>query len=277
MILNYVTWTASPILYDGFVEVRWYGLFFAIGFAVGYIIVNKMFKSEGKPTEWVDALLLYLVVATVIGSRLGHCIFYNWDYYSQHPLEILKVWEGGLASHGGTVGIILAMWLYSRRVTKQGILWILDRICVPIAFVATLIRTGNLMNHELYGYATDLPWAFSFVTNVSQWLAGAQPIMSEPSHPTQLYEALTYLTLFVVLMVMYWRYHAQRRPGLLLGVFFIGTFLSRIFIEMVKHATVFTGGIGESFKMGQLLSIPFVIVGVWLIIRALRRPPVAEK
>ncbi len=271
MILDYINWTASPILYDGFIEVRWYGMFFAVGFALGYYIVSRMFKHEGKPAEWVDSLLIYLVLATIIGARLGHCLFYQWDYYSQHPVEIFKVWEGGLASHGGTIGIIIAMWLYSRKVTRLGILWILDRICVPVALVATLIRLGNLMNHELYGYPTDLPWAFSFVTNVPQWLAGAAPIMSEPSHPSQLYEALTYLILFIVLSVMYWRYNAQRRPGLLLGVFFIGTFLSRIFIEMLKHATVFAGGIGESFKMGQLLSIPFVIAGIWLVLRALKR------
>ncbi len=274
MILNYITWTVNPALYSGVIEIRWYGLLFAIGFAVGYYIVNRMFRHEGKPTEWVDTLLIYLVVATLIGSRLGHCLFYQWDYYSQHPIDILKVWEGGLASHGGTIGIIIAMWIYSRRVTHKSLLWILDRICVPIALVGSLIRVGNLMNHELYGYASDAPWAFRFITNISQWMAGAEPIFSVPSHPTQIYEALTYLTLFVVLMLMY-RHKAYRREGLLLGVFFIGTFLSRIFIEIIKNATVFMGGIGESFKMGQLLSIPFVIAGIWLVIRALRRPAIS--
>ena len=276
MIFDFITWSVNPAIYSGAVEIRWYGLLFAIGFALGYYIVNRMFRHEGKPTEWVDTLLIYLVVATLIGSRLGHCLFYQWDWYSQHPLDILKVWEGGLASHGGTIGIIIAMWIFSRRVTHQSILWILDRICVPIALVGSLIRIGNLMNHELYGYTTDLPWGFRFITNTGQWMAGAEPIFSAPSHPTQIYEALTYLTLFVVLVVMY-RKQAYRREGLLLGVFFIGTFLSRIFIETIKNATVFMGGIGESFKMGQLLSIPFVIAGIWLVIRALRQPQAHNK
>ena len=274
MILDYITWTAHPAIYSGFVEIRWYGLFFAIGFAIGYILVGKMFKHEGKPEGWLDSLLLYLVIATVVGARLGHCLFYQWDYYSQHPVEIFKVWEGGLASHGGTIGIIIAMWIFSRRVTKENILWILDRICVPIALVGALIRTGNLMNHEIYGHVTDVPWAFSFVLNIRDWENGAAPIFSAPSHPTQIYEALTYLTLFVILMYMYWCRHAEKRPGLLLGVFFIGTFLSRIFVEFVKNDQVAFEA-DMFLNMGQWLSIPFVLVGFWLVIRALRRPPVS--
>lgn len=276
MILDYITWTVNPAIYSGVVEIRWYGLFFAIGFGLGYYIVNRMFKHEGRPEAWVDTLLIYLIIATLIGSRLGHCLFYQWDYYSQHPLDILKIWGGGLASHGGTIGIIIAMWLFSRRVTKQNILWILDRICVPVALVGAMIRMGNLMNHELYGHVTDLPWAFSFITNVRGWMNGAEPIFSEPSHPTQIYESLTYLTLFIILSFMYWRHHAEQRQGLLLGVFFIGTFLSRIFVEMIKNASVFIGS-GENLNMGQFLSIPFVIAGIWLIIRAMRRPPMPIK
>lgn len=271
MIFDYINWTVSPVLYSGFVEIRWYGLFFAVGFAIGYFIVSKMFKREGKPDTWVDTLLLYLIVATIVGARLGHCLFYQPEYYLSRPLEILKIWEGGLASHGGTIGIILVMWLFSRRVTKENILWILDRICVPVALVGAMIRMGNLMNHELYGHATQLPWAFCFVTNIRAWLNGADPMFSEPSHPTQIYESLTYLTLFVILSYMYWKRHAEQRPGLLLGVFFVGTFLSRIFVEMIKHATVFIGS-GENLNMGQFLSIPFVIAGIWLIIRAMRLP-----
>ncbi len=273
MLLDYITWTAHPAIYSGFVEIRWYGLFFAIGFAFGYYLIGKMFKHEGKPEAWLDTLLLYLVVATVVGARLGHCLFYQWDYYSQHPLDILMVWEGGLASHGGTIGIIIAMWIFSRRVSHESLVWILDRLVVPVAFVACLIRTGNLMNHEIYGHATDVPWAFRFILNIPQWEAGAEPIFSAPSHPTQIYEALTYLLLFVLLMFMYWRCHSERRPGLLLGVFFIGTFLSRIFVEFVKNDQVAFEA-DMMFNMGQWLSVPFVIAGVWLIVHALRRPPV---
>ncbi len=273
MILDYITWSVHPAIYDGFVEIRWYGLFFVIGFAFGYYLVGKMFKHEGKPESWLDVLLLYLFIATLVGARLGHCLFYQWDYYSQHPVEILKVWEGGLASHGGAIGIIIAMWIFSRRVTHENILWILDRIVVPIAFVGMLIRLGNLMNHEIYGHATDVPWAFCFILNLREWEQGAAPIYSTPSHPTQLYEAGAYLLLFVLLMYMYWRRHAEQRPGLMLGVFFIGTFLSRFFIEFVKNDQVAFEA-GMTLNMGQWLSIPFVIVGIWLVVRAMRRPPV---
>lgn len=273
MILDYITWNAHPAIYDGFVEIRWYGLFFVIGFAFGYYLVGKMFKHEGKPESWLDILLLYLFIATLVGARLGHCLFYQWDYYSQHPIEILKVWEGGLASHGGAIGIIIAMWIFSRRVTHENVLWILDRVVVPIAFVGMLIRLGNLMNHEIYGHATDVPWAFRFILNIPAWEQGAAPIYSAPSHPTQLYEAGAYLSLFILLMYMYWRRHAEQRPGLLLGVFFIGTFLSRFFIEFVKNDQVAFEA-GMTFNMGQWLSIPFVAAGIWLVVRAMRRPPI---
>lgn len=273
MILDYITWNVHPAIYSGIVEIRWYGLFFVIGFAFGYFLVGKMFKHEGRPAAWLDTLLIYLFVATLVGARLGHCLFYQWDYYSQHPIEIFKVWEGGLASHGGAIGIILAMWIFSRRVTHENILWILDRIVVPIAFVGMLIRLGNLMNHEIYGHATDVPWAFRFIENLREWEHGAMPIYSAPSHPTQLYEAAAYLLLFAILMYMYWRRHAEQRQGLLLGVFFIGTFFSRFFIEFVKNDQVAFEA-GMTLNMGQWLSIPFVLAGFWLVVRAMRRPPV---
>ena len=165
------------------------------------------------------------------------------------------------------------MWIFSRRVTHENILWILDRIVVPIAFVGMLIRLGNLMNHEIYGHATDVPWAFRFILNLQEWEQGAAPIYSAPSHPTQLYEAGAYLLLFILLMYMYWRRHAEQRQGLLLGVFFIGTFLSRFIIEFVKNDQVAFEE-NMTLNMGQWLSIPFVIIGIWLVVRAMRRPPV---
>ena len=196
MLTEFITWTANPALYDGFIEIRWYGLFFAIGFIVGYNMMERMFRHEQVNLKWLDSLFIYVVIATVLGARLGHCLFYAWDYYSQHPLEILKVWEGGLASHGGAIGIIIAIWLYSRRVTHRNMLWTFDRLVVPVALVAALIRTGNLMNHEIYGHVTTLPWGFRFIQNLSEWMKGAAPIFTEPSHPTQIYEALCYLLLF---------------------------------------------------------------------------------
>ena len=274
-MLNFITWTANPNLYDGFVTVRWYGLMFAIGFLVGYEIVYRIFKHEGAPERWLAPLFFYVVIATIIGARLGHVFFYEWDHYSQHPGDILKIWEGGLASHGGTIGIIIAIFIFSWTVTKKSVLWTLDRLCIPIGFVGALIRFGNLMNHEIYGGPTDLPWGFCFIRNIGQYMQGAEPVFTQPCHPTQIYEALCYLLVFAVCMWLYWRRNAQERPGFILGVFLIGIFASRFFIEFVKEVQV---GWEETMRstigldQGQMLSIPFVIAGVWLIIRALRRP-----
>ena len=279
MILDSITWTASPNLFSmGSVTVRWYGLMFAIGFLVGYEIVYRIFRHEGARESWVGSLFIYVVVATIVGARLGHVFFYDWGYYSQHLGEIPKIWEGGLASHGGTLGIMIAIWLYSRFVTRKPMLWTFDRLVVPVGFVAALIRIGNLMNHEIYGGETSLPWGFRFVENLGQWMQGAEPVFSAPSHPTQIYEAAFYLLTFGVCMVMYWRYRAQEREGLIFGVFMLGIFVPRFFIEYIKNvqepweiAMRANWGIDQ----GQLLSIPFILLGVWLIVRAMRRPRVS--
>lgn len=266
MILDFITWDASPVIFSiGPLALRWYGLAFAIGFIIGYNIVAKMFKHEGAPEKWLGILLTYVVVATIIGSRLGHVFFYQWDYYSQHPGEIFKIWEGGLASHGGVIGNFIAVWLFSIFVTKKSVSWTVDRLVVPVAMVAGLIRLGNLMNSEIYGGVTDLPWGFIFVRD-GQTL---------PMHPTQIYEALCYFALFGVLMWMYWKKNAQERPWLISGVFFIGVFVSRFLIEYVKNVQVgkeiemiATYGI----NMGQLLSIPFIIMGVVMVVYAMTHP-----
>jgi len=276
-MLNYITWTANPNLIDGPLTVRWYGLMFAIGFYVGYEIVSRIFKHEGAPERWLGSLFIYVVVATIVGARLGHVLFYDWSYYSQHPGDILKIWEGGLASHGGTAGIMLAVWLFSRYVTRRSMLWTFDRLVVPVGLVAALIRVGNLMNHEIYGCETSLPWGFRFVENLHQWMGGAEPVFTAACHPTQLYEALCYLVVFVLCMWLYWRRNAQERPGLIFGVFMLGIFVPRFFIEFIKNvqepweiAMRQTWGIDQ----GQLLSLPFIVLGLWLVVRAMRRPRV---
>lgn len=274
-MLDFITWTFDPELISSPVTVRWYGLMFAIGFLVGYEIVWRMFRHEGAPEKWVGSLFIYVAVATFLGARLGHVFFYAWDYYSQNPGDILKVWEGGLASHGGAIGIVIAILLYSRNVTKKNPLWTFDRLVVPVPFVGALIRMGNLFNHEIYGGPTDLPWGFSFIDNIGAWMHGAQPIMTVPCHPTQIYEALCYLALFVMLMLMYWKWNAQRRQGLIFGVFFTVLFSARFLIEYVKNVQEpWEVGMIESIgmNMGQLLSVPFIVVGVILIVRALTRP-----
>ena len=276
-MLNAITWTVNPNLIDGAVTVRWYGLMFAIGFYVGYEIVSRIFKHEGAPERWLGSLFIYVVVATIVGARLGHVFFYDWAYYKDHLGDIVKIWEGGLASHGGTAGIMVAVWLYSRYVTHKGMLWTFDRLVVPVGLVAALIRLGNLTNHEIYGAVTSLPWGFCFVQNLHQWMAGADPVFTQPCHPTQLYEALCYLATFGLCMWLYWKRNAQERPGLIFGVFMLGIFVPRFFIEYIKNvqesweiAMRQTWGIDQ----GQLLSIPFIILGIWLIVRALRRPRV---
>ena len=271
-MLDFITWTADPAIFSIFSrEIRWYGLFFAIGFLIGYQIEDKIFKHDKAPEGWVDKIFIYTIIATVIGALLGHCLFYGWDYYSQHPIEILKIWEGGLASPGGAIGIIIAILIYSKKVTHKNPLWAFDRLVIPTALVGALIRMGNLMNHEIYGHPTHLPWGFRFIENITAWRQGMEPIFSAPSHPTQIYEALCYFIIFLLLMYMYWKKNAGQRQGLIFGVFLVGVFFSRFCIEFLKNNQ-------EEFEenmilnMGQLLSIPFVIFGIYLIIRALKQP-----
>ena len=261
-LLNYIHWNVSPEIFNlGPLSIRWYGLLFATGFLIGYYIGEKMFRSEGVPQKWIDSLFFYIIIATIIGARLGHVFFYGWDYYSQNPGEILKIWHGGLASHGGALGIIIAMLIYSKKVTKRNILWTIDRIVVPTALVAAFIRTGNLMNSEIYGVQTSLPWGFIFERNNE----------TVPKHPTQIYEALTYLISFGVLMYLYLKTRSRYKQGLLTGVFFIFIFATRFFIEFIKEdQEAFEAGM--ALNMGQWLSIPFVLLGIFLIVRAVKMP-----
>lgn len=263
-ILAFIHWNVSPEIFSlGPIHVRWYGLLFAIGFLFGYNHGEKMFKFEGIDLKWLESLFIYLIVATVVGARLGHVFFYGWEYYSQHPIEIFYVWQGGLASHGGVLGIIVAMILWSRKVSKRSILWVLDRVVVPSILVAALIRLGNLMNSEIYGVQTSLPWGFIFERNQE----------TVPKHPTQLYEALAYLITFAVIQYMYWKTKARDLQGMLVGVFFIMVFTARFFVEFIKEdQEAFEAGM--ALNMGQWLSIPFVIAGIVLVVRAIQKGPV---
>jgi phosphatidylglycerol---prolipoprotein diacylglyceryl transferase len=274
-MLEYITWTFKPQLFMiGNWEVRWYGVLYAFAFYFGLVMITKMFKQEKVKDSWADILFVYVIAAVIIGARLGHVFFYAWDYYSQHPWDILKIWEGGLASHGGAIGILIAIWIYSKYVTKRSPLWTLDRLVIPVAFAGLLIRTGNLFNHEIYGNPTNLPWGFRFITNLRQWQRGADPIFSLPSHPTQLYEGLCYLACFIFIYTLYKKSKtAKYREGLILGIFFVWIFLARFLIEFIKEDQ-------EAFEanmvlnMGQLLSIPFILAGIVLIILALKKKPV---
>lgn len=267
-MLEAIYWNADPVLFSlGPLSVRWYGLAFAVGFIIGYDIVARMFRHEGAPERWLGILLAYTVIATVVGARLGHVFFYEWPYYSQHPGEIFKIWEGGLASHGGTIANIIALFIFSACVSKKPASWVFDKMVIPIALVGGLIRLGNLMNSEIYGAYTDLPWGFVFLRNGE----------TLPAHPTQIYEALCYFILFGLLMWMYWKKNCEERPWLITGVFFIGIFLPRFVIEYVKNVQVsseYEMIARYGMNMGQVLSIPFVLIGIFLVVWAMTHPRV---
>lgn len=267
-MLDYIVWNADPILIHlGPLQIRWYGLMFAVGFWIGTNLVAKMFKHEGAPERWVGILLIWVVGATIVGARLGHVFFYEWDYYSAHPDKIIKFWEGGLASHGGTIAIVIAVFLFSWITTKKSAMWTFDRLVIAIALVGAMIRIGNLMNSEIYGHATTLPWGFMFVRS-REWHEFYEGLAC---HPTQIYEALAYLALFALLMWMYWKKNLEERPGLIFGVFFTWLFTARFFIEFLKNPQVdFERDM--ALNMGQLLSIPFIIAGIVMIVVAMIRP-----
>jgi len=275
MLLNYITWNVDPIIFHlGPLSVRWYGLLWAIGIYSTLLIVQRLFKNENLSEEWLDKLFIYTVVGAIAGARLGHCFFYEWhllpepvnflgitfEYgnpYFTHPWELLYIWRGGLASHGGAIGILIAMYFYNKNVSKKGINWIFDRLLIGVTICGAAIRLGNLMNSEIYGNATSMPWGFIFVR------AGE----TEPMHPTQIYEMLYCLITFAVMWWLYWKKQAYKKNGLLFGVFLIGVFGSRFALEFIKlNQEAFESNF--PLNMGQVLSIPFIIWGIWLIIRS---------
>jgi prolipoprotein diacylglyceryl transferase len=254
----------------GPLSVRWYGLLFISGFILGWFIFKKFFEEEGVPVTLLDPLLYTLLIGTIVGARLWHCLFYQPDYYLgswQGFWEIFMPWKGGLASHGGTIALFIAMWWFAKHYGRKydfDFLWILDHLAIAVCFAATFIRPGNLCNSEIYGDVTTLPWGFVFE------LRGE----TLPKHPTQLYEALSYAILGVVLALLY-RYKAQKMyRGTFIGIFFIVLFGMRFLIEFIKEPQV---GFEENMvlNMGQLLSIPFILIGAGILIYAfIKKQPV---
>lgn len=262
MTLIFIHWNVDPEIFRiGSLAVRWYGLFFALSFYFGYLIMSKIFKKEDIPLKTLDQLSIYMIVGTVVGARLGHCLFYQPEYYLPHPLEILKIWEGGLASHGAAVAIPIALLLFAR---KSGLswLWSLDRIVIVVALAGFMIRMGNLMNSEIYGHATNLPWGFIFVRS---------DLLLIPRHPTQIYEALTYLMIFLFLLWTYRRKGKDLREGFLFGSFLVILFGMRFLLEFLKEPQVdFESKM--KLNMGQLLSIPFILIGIYILYRTRTKP-----
>lgn len=244
--------------------VKYYGLLFACGLLLGFYIVKRIYIKEDIPVQDLDNLLVYIVFGTLLGARLGHCFFYEPAYFLKNPIEILlpikKVGEtykfigyAGLASHGGTVGVFIAILMYCKKF-KVNMLWILDRIAIGVPVTAAFIRLGNFMNSEIYGKPTNGNWGVIF-----------QKDDFIPRHPTQLYEAFSYLLIFTILFVIYKSKIAAKNNGILFGIFLTLLFLARFIIEFFKENQVdFENGM--TLNMGQMLSIPFIIIGLMIII-----------
>lgn len=255
MTILQISWDVSPEIFRiGNLAVRWYGLFWALSFYIGYEIIYRIFKREKVSLQQADKLLIYMAIGSVVGARLGHTFFYDFDYYIRRPLEILMIWQGGLASHGGAIGIIIALYYYQKNVSNKSFVWLADRILIPVALAAFFIRMGNLMNSEIYGHATDLPWGFIFERRGEQ-LA---------KHPTQIYEGLAYLLLFITLGVLYIRNKVYPRQGYAAGIFLIFMFVVRFLIEFIKEPqSEFERDM--ALNMGQILSIPMILLGIYFI------------
>ncbi len=264
-ILSFITWGPEPEIFKiGSFGVRWYSLCWLLAFVVSYFLMLKIFKREGKSQELLDKLTIYIFVGTLVGARLGHCFFYDWAYYKEHFLEIFipfqKIngsWEltgfTGLASHGGAIGILIALWLFSRN-TKTNFMWITDRLVLVVPIAGAFIRLGNFFNSEMIGNPTDLPWAVAF-THIDQI----------PRHPAQMYEAIAYVIIFFILWAMYQK-NKDPKPGKLFGIFLILLFGTRFVIEYVKIDQVAFEA-GMLLNMGQILSIPFILLGIFLLVR----------
>lgn len=280
-MLNFIIWDVDPVAISWPIEVRWYGILWAVGIMACFYLQKWMYAHEHCPKNWPDYIFTYMVSGVIIGARLGHCWFYEWyevsalgleplkilgltlnyrNVYVEQPWLLLKIWEGGLSSHGGGLGLIVAALILDKRHFHRGIAWIFDRLVIGVCLTATCIRLGNLLNSEIYGDVTDMPWGFVFVRD-GQIL---------PCHPTQIYEMLYCLVAFVVTMLMYWRWKLYERKGLIFGVFLEIIFVTRFLLEFIKNNQ-------EAFEenmtlnMGQWLSVPFIVWGIWLIVRGAKK------
>ena len=261
MVSLFVTWDVSPIICKlGSIEIRWYGVLFAAAFVVSYLLLKRLFAKDNVPSSYLDKLAFYVFIAVLVGARLGHCLFYDFSYYSHHITEMFlpikqtaESWKfigyQGLASHGGAIGILIAVWLYQRN-TRLPYMWILDRLVIAICFAGLAIRTGNLFNSEIYGVPTTMPWGFIFVRDYN----------NVPCHPTQLYEGLSYLIIGLILYFLLIRKGSKIHQGFIFSLFLILVFGMRFLIEFIKNDQ-------EAWEenmlldMGQILSVPFILAG----------------
>ena len=262
-----IHWNIDPAIFRiGGFELRWYSILFVSGFIIGWFIFKKFFRREGVPEKLLDPLLYTLLIATIVGARLGHCLFYQPDYYLtswKGFAEIFMPWKGGLASHGGAIALVLAMWWYAAHYGKKygfDFLWIMDRLVITVCFAGALIRLGNLFNSEIYGDVMTLPWGIVFERNGE----------TLPKHPTQLYEALSYTILGFGLLAAYDKRLEKLKRGEIFGIFLICLFGIRFLIEFIKEPQV-EFETTMTLDMGQILSIPFILAGVGLLIWSLMK------
>jgi phosphatidylglycerol:prolipoprotein diacylglycerol transferase len=275
-----ITWDPSLGIDLGFFIIRWYSLMFVAAFIVGLRLMKKIYTEEKIPLEKLDTLFMYTFISMLVGMRLGEVFFYSWDYYKNNLLEILlpikraagetaifgliEGWKftgyTGFASHGAAIAIIVTMYWYSRKHLNKPLLFILDRMAIVSALGAAFVRLGNFFNSEIYGKPTGSNFGVIFKSSDAEML---------PRHPTQLYEALCYLILFFVLWKFYWKTDKKQKTGFLFGVFMIGLWSARFFIEFFKEAQVDgrEDWILNSLNTGQVLSIPLILVGFWLVFR----------
>jgi len=262
MILTAINWNVSPEIFRiPFLnlEIRWYGLLFATGFFLCYYFISKMFNKENIPIDVLDKLTVYGFLGTLIGARLGHCLFYEPEYYLANPLKILKVWEGGLASHGAAIGIPLAIFIFSRKYKEYNLGFLLARVTITVPLAGACVRLGNLMNSEIVGKPTEAAWGFLFFRDTD---LTHLPLV--PRHPTQIYEALAYIAIFIILYSIYLKKGKNINNYFMFGLFLILLFSARFFLEFFKEVQVdFESKL--PMDMGQLLSIPFIMCGILLI------------
>jgi prolipoprotein diacylglyceryl transferase len=256
--MEHFVWNINPTLLElGPLQLRWYGLLFVGSFFLGIMILQWIYKRESKNPEELDNFLLYIIIGVVIGARLMHCFAYEPEYYLSHPLEILQVWKGGLASHGGLIGVVIALYFFARRYGRS-FWWLLARVSMPGALTAAFVRFGNLFNSEILGLPSDKPWAIIF-----------ERIDMVPRHPVQLYEAFSYLLLLVILLTVYRKVSASFATKILPGIFFTFMFTARFLLEYTKTRQAdYTTSL--PFTTGQMLSIPFILMGLIWILWALK-------
>ena len=284
MHLLSINWNPNEVLLNlGPIQIRYYSLMFIIAFSLGYYILKKMYEAEKVPLKYLDSLFMYSVIATLLGARLGAVIFYDWDYYQDHLLEILLPIKedpnanlfgfingykftgfAGLASHGGAIGVIFAMYLHRRKHQYKSLLWILDRIVVPVAIGGAFVRLGNFFNSEIVGKYTGSDFGVVFEARGD----------TLPRHPAQLYEAICYVILFIILWYLFWKTDKKEKPGYLFGLFLVLLWTIRFFVEFVKESQGgFEDKLGDVLTTGQWLSIPFVLVGLYFMFRKPKEKP----